>query len=287
MRGMLATVVAAAVRGLLGGPRTTANREPARPRSFASAGMTILSTDAGGGSEIWCRCDGGPLGFLSIAAHGHADALSVEVRYDGVELLVDPGTYCYHGEPQWRSYFRSTRAHNTLELDQTSQAREGGPFMWSTAVPVDPVVQHGLDADTSTWTARHMGYQRLAGSPVHERTVRLEKLARRLVIEDRVHSGTGHEVRLHFHLGPAVAVALDGARAELTWTGRDDEAGRALLSLPRGLHWSSHRGETDPVIGWFSPRFGVRQPTTTLTGVAPFSDDSLVTTLDFAVLGRN
>ena len=48
------------------------------------------------------------------------------------ELLVDPGTYCYHGEPEWRSYFRSTRAHNTIEVDGVDQAVEAGPFMWST-----------------------------------------------------------------------------------------------------------------------------------------------------------
>ena len=203
-----------------------------------------------------------------------------------MEVLVDPGTYCYHGEPEWRSYFRSTRAHNTLELDQTSQAREGGPFLWSTAVPVDPVIQSGLESDMSTWTARHRGYGRLTGSPVHERTVRLEKSARRLVIVDRVRSGSGHEVRVHFHLGPAVTVALDGARAELTWTGRDGVPRRAALSLPAELNWSAHRGETDPILGWYSPRFGVRQPITTLEGVAAWSDHPLVTTLDFDAPGR-
>jgi hypothetical protein len=279
------TVVGAAIGSLLGTPRDVAGRAPERPRSFVGGGLTILSTDTGRRPEIWCRCDGGPLGFLSIAAHGHADALSVEVRYDGVEILVDPGTYCYHGEPEWRSYFRSTRAHNTLELDGTSQATEGGPFLWSTAVPVDPVVQSGLDADVCSWTARHRGYRRLSGAPVHERTVRLEKTARRLVIADRVTSGGGHVGRLHFHVGPDVAVALDGARAELSWTAGDGVQTRAALSLPDQLTWSVHHGETDPILGWFSPRFGVRRPITTLEGVAPCSDRLLVTSLDFETGG--
>ncbi|MST34736.1 hypothetical protein GHK86_18660, partial [Acidimicrobiaceae bacterium USS-CC1] len=65
--------------------------------------------------------------FLSIAAHAHADALAVEVRHGGVDVLADPGTYCYHGEPAWRAYFRSTLAHNTLELGGTDQATSGGP----------------------------------------------------------------------------------------------------------------------------------------------------------------
>ena len=93
--------------------------------------MTLLRTTVRRLPEIWCRCDGGPHGFLSIAAHAHADALSVEVRYGGVDILADPGTYCYHGEPAWRSYFRSTIAHNTVELGGRSQSSDGGPFMWA------------------------------------------------------------------------------------------------------------------------------------------------------------
>jgi Heparinase II/III-like protein len=33
-------------------------------------------------------------------------------------------------QAEWRSYFRSTIAHNTAEVDGRSQSSEGGPFMW-------------------------------------------------------------------------------------------------------------------------------------------------------------
>ncbi len=275
------TVVGAQLAALLGRPRTTPGRPSTRPRHFREAGITILSTAAQSEPEIWCRCDGGPLGFLSIAAHGHADALSVEVRYDGVEVLVDPGTYCYHGEPEWRSYFRSTRAHNTLELDDTSQAVEAGPFMWRSVVPTDVVPIHAGTAQVVSWEARHRGYQRLTGSPVHERAVRLDEPGRRLVVVDRVLAGNGHDVRLFFHLGPAVRVTLQGALAELEWDGRRGEPRRACLELPGALRWSEHRGETDPVLGWYSPRFGERVPTSTLVGVGAWSPADMVTSLTF------
>ena len=80
--------------------------------------------------EIWCRCDGGPHGFLSIAAHAHADALSVEVRYGGVDILADPAPTATTASPPWRSYFRSTIAHNTVEIGGRNQSIEGGPFLW-------------------------------------------------------------------------------------------------------------------------------------------------------------
>jgi hypothetical protein len=275
------TVVGALLGGLLGEPRSAPGRPTTKPRQFPAAGITILTTDPTAGPEIWCRCDGGPLGFLSIAAHGHADALSVEVRHDGVEILVDPGTYCYHGEPAWRSYFRSTRAHNTLELDGVSQAVEGGPFLWTTDVPVEPLLLDVAHSDEVTWTARHRGYQRLAGSPVHERTVRLDRAERRLEIVDRVRSGRDHEVRLHLHLGPAVTTELEDDRAELAWTGADGVRRHATLHLPPTLGWSEHRGEIDPPLGWYSPRFGARQPIVTLVGLGAGSDFPFVTSLTF------
>ena len=92
------------------------DRPERRPAHFDDAGLTIMRSAADEGPEIWCRCDAGPHGFLSIAAHAHADALSVEVRHDGVEILADPGTYCYQGQADWRSYFRSTLGHNTVEI---------------------------------------------------------------------------------------------------------------------------------------------------------------------------
>ena len=43
-------------------------------------------------------------------------------------------------------------------------------------------------------------------------------------------------------------------------------AGAARLELPPGLQWSLHRGETDPILGWYSPGLGRRVPAYTLLG---------------------
>jgi hypothetical protein len=238
-----------------------APRPASRPAHFADAGLTILR----GPEEIWCRCDGGPHGFLSIAAHAHADALSVEVRHDGVDVLADPGTYCYHGQPEWRQYFRSTLGHNTLQLDGRDQSVSGGPFLW---------IRHArsrvLAVDTSgegvaRWCAEHDGYRR----SVHRRRVELTAASRELRVVDEVR-GPRRDIRLAFHLGPAIAADLVGDRAVLTWF-RDGEGRSAVLDLPGQLTWRAHRGETDPPLGWYSAGFGRKEPTTTLVGTG-FAD---------------
>lgn len=242
------------------GTAPAVSRPASRPAHFGDAGMTILR----GPAEIWCRCDGGPHGFLSIAAHAHADALSVEVRHDGVDVLADPGTFCYHGQPEWRQYFRSTLGHNTLQLDGADQSVSGGPFLW-TRHARSRVLVADTAADTSgegvaRWSAEHDGYRR----SVHRRRVELTGASRELRVVDEVR-GPRRAVRLAFHLGPAIAADLVGNRAVLTWT-RDGEDRSAVLDLPGQLRWRAHRGETDPPLGWYSVGFGRKQPTTALVG---------------------
>lgn len=251
------------------GTAPAVTRPASRPAHFADAGLTILRGREETG-EIWCRCDGGPHGFLSIAAHAHADALSVEVRHDGVDVLADPGTFCYHGQPEWRQYFRSTLGHNTLQLDGGDQSVSGGPFLWtrharSRVLAVD--TSGTSDGGTARWCAEHDGYQ---GS-VHRRRVELTAASRELRVIDEVR-GPRRSVQLAFHLGPSIAADLVEDRAQLTWT-RDGEERSAVLDLPGQLSWRAHRGESDPPLGWYSAGFGRKEPATTLVGTG-FTDSA-------------
>jgi hypothetical protein len=113
----------------------------------------------------------------------------------------------------------------------------------------------------------HDGYRNLPGGSVrHQRVVRLGQDGRRVVVSDLLRSRGDHEVELLFHLGPDVTALLDGAQAHLTWTGSAGTR-HAVLSLPDALRWVAHRGETDPPLGWYSPGFGQRVPSTTLVGL--------------------
>ena len=158
----------------MAGRRHTAACPDGRPSHYADAGLTLLRSSPSDGEEIWCRCDAGPHGFLSIAAHAHADALAVEVRYDGTDVLADPGTYCYHGEPRWRSYFRSTLAHNTIEVGGQDQSSSGGPFLWTRHARSRLIeLETDADGEVAAWSAEHDGYRALTPPLRHRRSVRL------------------------------------------------------------------------------------------------------------------
>ncbi len=280
--------VASILLGALGAGRTPAVRERTtlRPSHFPDAGLTLLRSAPGARPEIWCRCDGGPHGYLSIAGHAHADALSVEIRHGGVGILVDPGTYCYHGEPEFRNYLRSTIAHNTVEIAHADQSASGGPFLWlrharTTGVEVD-LDQAGA---VRTWSAEHDGYESLDPPARHRRKVAFDEVAGRIEIRDVIETSGRHAVRSALHLGPEVTCRLEGDIASLSWSADNDcERWSAAVELDQRLSWSVHRGETKPVLGWYSSSFGTVEPTSVLIGEGNCDPGSnlLLTTISFS-----
>jgi hypothetical protein len=117
------------------------------------------------------------------------------------------------------------------------------------------------------WAAVHDGYGDLeSGGVRHQRVVRLVQEEDAVVVSDLVTGRGPHQVELRFHLGPDVTAELKDGRAQLSWPYRDTMR-HATFTLPEDLAWSTHHGETDPPLGWYSPAFGERVPTTTMVGV--------------------
>ncbi len=94
----------------------------------------------------------GPLGMAPSFGHGHADALSLLVSVDGVEVLCDSGTGAYSGESaRLRERFRSCTAHNTVQVGSGDFARVLSPFMWSHPYQCQLLHEHSDDDTVELW----------------------------------------------------------------------------------------------------------------------------------------
>jgi hypothetical protein len=96
-----------------------------QPRLFPDAGVAILSS-----APAHIAVDTRAFGHAN-AGHSHAHALQVVCRREDRDILIDPGTYTYVGEAEWRSRFRGTAFHNTLRVDGVDQATGSGAFRWT------------------------------------------------------------------------------------------------------------------------------------------------------------
>jgi hypothetical protein len=235
-----------------------ASRLPIR-RAFPDGGYYILGTDFEKPDEIRLIADAGPLGYREIAAHGHADALAFTLSVGGREFLVDPGTFAYHTEAQWRHYFRGTAAHNTLRVDGMDQSEPGGNFMWLRKARAE-CSRWASDEEQDFFEGWHDGYLGLADPVMHRRRIVLDKPARRVAIEDMLQMEGEHAVELFFHCHEDCAVERGEGVMRLS------RAERAItLRLPDvpGAEVHVLEASTQPIGGWVSRRFDhkVRAPT--------------------------
>ncbi len=225
--------------------------------TFATGGYTVIREQPEGRERL-LAFDHGPLGYLSIAAHGHADALAIWLHLDGQPILADAGTYLYHAGRTWRSHFRGTPAHNTLSIKGADSSILSCPFNWSHKATAELVTVHP-EAHSWVVTARHDGWQRRYGC-LHERT--LAQTAEGFRITDTLRDGKGPwPVEIGFLLAPDIMAQQDGqdwvlARAE----------GTALVRIASegGLPAHTEHGSAQPLRGWYSSAFGQKQPTTRL-----------------------
>ena len=236
---------------------TSAAKLPIR-REFPDGGYYILGTDFETASEIRMVVDAGPLGYREIAAHGHADALSFTLSVGGNEFIVDPGTFAYHTEADWRSYFRGTAAHNTVRIDGQDQSQQGGNFLWLRKARAG-CAKWATDANSDCFEGWHDGYAALADPVTHRRRVALEKSARRIVIEDTLEMRGEHEVEIFFHCHEACEVREEGKALTLTRGGR-----MLAMWLPEGGEVYIARGSEDPIAGWVSRAFDRKEPSPTI-----------------------
>ncbi len=232
--------------------------EPVPPvafsRTFTDSGYFVMR-DHWGEQSSFALIDCGPHGTHNCG-HAHADALSFEFAAGGVSWLVDPGTYTYTGDTNARDEFRSTSAHNTVEVDGQSQSITAGPFSWkhiARAHPSEFISEESFDY----FEGSHDGYKRLTDPVTHTRAMLMVKpdggpsreLPAYLVIHDSFAARGHHSYSAAFHFAPDREVRSSG----LTITAR---AGSSALEI-EALAAIDPRVRIDE--GWVSEAYGHRK----------------------------
>jgi hypothetical protein len=190
---------------------------------------------------------------IPSAAHGHADALSLEVSAYGVPILIDPGFYTYNGAEKWHRYFRETKAHNTVVVDGCSQAEYRGRLKWSRA-PEVRLENYMLSTAFDYAEASHNGYRRLARPVVHRRAVVFLKPDYWL-IRDELWGEGEHQIDRYFHFAETELIP----QREGTSVHARSRCGGNLAVIcveKEGVAIESKLGGDEPEDGWVATSYG-------------------------------
>ena len=166
----------------------------------------------------------GPKGFW----HCQPDNGTFELWFNGKKLFADSGSYVYAGKGEvmeWRNWFRQTRVHNTLTLnDKNLETTESVTKLWQP------------EGDVQVLVTENPGYKNLK----HRRSVFFVDNAYFVIVDEAVGNAKG-VVNLHFQM-PKGKVA--NSREDMTFVTQFENGSNMKLQCfgPDGMTMKKEEG---------------------------------------------
>jgi uncharacterized heparinase superfamily protein len=183
-----------------------------------------------------------PIGPDYQPGHAHADTLSFEFSLFGQRLIVNGGTSEYEVSAV-RQYERSTKAHNTVEVNNENSSEVWSSFRVARrAYPFDLKIE--VLENFASITCSHDGYKRLTGKLIHRRNWQLFESY--LIVKDNV-KGSFKNAFAYFHIHPQIDILKNSSG---NWTLTFPNSKNVNLDVTIGIA----QLETS----FYSPEFGKR-----------------------------
>lgn len=221
-------------------------------KGFAEGGIYIMRS-----RDFYLITGRGASCYGRGGSHIHNDMLSFELNFFGEDFIVDPGTYVYTSDLKERNRFRSTKAHNTVLLDNQEQ----NPFFrdpfYIEQKAKFKVNQFAESENKILFDGQHSGYERLEEPIIHKRRFVFYKQENKLEIYDSFLGEGEHFLEWNFHLSPKIKLWLKGDINESREIILVGENSSLLFLIPKILNCVIMEDE-------FSPSYGVKIPSRAL-----------------------
>ena len=222
---------------------------------YLKSGHIVVNYLDSHNNEIYFNFRAGDFGYLSIAAHSHSDLNSFFLSINGQPIFIDPGTYCYRKDPEFRNYFRSSIAHNTVSINKQNHAVSYGYNHWKNKKNIfAEIVNYKDSTDKISFSSR----SKFPDGAVHIRNIIIEKKYFKLSIIDEIeYTNKVFNADIALHLAPDLSYLLKKNRISLN--------NGLSLELDTKLSFEKMKGSNSPeLLGWFSPEFSELIPTESL-----------------------
>ena len=218
-------------------------RGPSPRALYPESGWYVLRE---GAYEVFLEFGG--VGLGGLGGHAHNDMLSLNLNWRGRRILVDPGSYLYRANPEFRNKLRSSSFHNVWTINDKEQNQipsETGDDIFSLPGSTKPGRFCSL---SDLHVAIETEWPTVPGI-VWCRDIEL--VAERVKIRDLFVGSGVHKLSCFFNFHPDVKVEIGNQGYVITPPG----GGRMVLAMCRQ--------DCRPVEceGWYSPFYGTIQPT--------------------------
>ena len=146
-----------------------------------------------------CIIDCGSVSPVYQPGHTHCDVLSYELSIKGMRVIVDTGVYDYDTSLS-REYSRSTKAHNTLEIDDMEQSELWGSFRVARRSNILDVSLVEYKEGDFRFSGSYAPYWSRHGRIFHNRQLSFVNESWKII--DTVNGDGYHKINNYIHLHP-------------------------------------------------------------------------------------
>lgn len=202
----------------------------------------------------------GQFGLPPTYAHAHSDLLSFSLSFLDKPFIIDSGTYQYHPEYiKWRNYFRSSKAHNCIVIDDQDQGIMLSNMLWKNSRRAT-VLEYGSDFKHVFCKAFYPVYSNENKEVMHFRSIQYNAEEISYTIFDEIECCTDSKIDFYLHLHPNVIIQ----KASQTSFRLMNKS--TSLFITNSLFKDAEVIEGNEIIplGWFSPSYDTKIPTNTI-----------------------
>jgi hypothetical protein len=207
--------------------------------------------------------------------HNHADLLSFELYANGKTLLFDPGIYLYSSNDKYRTYFRKTSAHNTVEVNGIDQINVSKVRFGLPELPLSKVNSFITNYDYDLCDAVTSAYGKYGIS--HRRRLLYVKSGYMIIVDD-IAGEKAETASQYFHVDKQ-AVRESGKNS---YSVSSEDGGSFSIYQFGGKNITAEiiKGSDSSIEGWSSYKYGEKHKAAaikyTQTGVSQISFVTLV-----------
>ena len=194
------------------------------------------------------------------SSHSHNDQCHLELQIRGEDVLIDSGRYIYNSScwKQWRHYFLSACAHNTIFIDDQDISK---PPLKDFRSRKARTYCHRFEK-TPQYSVIDLSHNSFAyeDDPIFHRR-RVIRLSGDVYIIDDQLTGLGlseHDIRLYFNFAPGKLEHISANDYEYTTQKGSKFTLRSLIN--DGYSSRILYGSEDPIGGWVSYGYPNREP---------------------------
>lgn len=121
--------------------------------------------------------------------HSHSDGLSLELMLNKKNILIDSGTFNYNLSKEKRSYYRGSKSHNTVYLNE-DQSLQIGSFRWINTAESKLYLKES--------EKKIIGEIKTKNNKIHKREIEFKDRFNRIEINDFIKNVKKFELNWHF-----------------------------------------------------------------------------------------